>query len=137
MFFRMVHPLMHESVWYNKFRFDDAEKMYQESIAKGTNSVHWFWYYFFFKYKLLLCDVLLAIMAFSWCYLSLSTSLSIYTYTFKGWPWSSLNAYFISSMWSLTFNFYHTEKSVVLIAVSKFRLLYGSCLSSAVKEIFH
>ncbi|KAG1686697.1 Elongation factor 1-delta [Nymphon striatum] len=35
---KMGHPYTEDSVWYNKFRFDDAEKQHQESVAGTTQS---------------------------------------------------------------------------------------------------
>lgn len=33
----MANPLMHETIWFDKWRYDDAETHYQEHLAKTLN----------------------------------------------------------------------------------------------------
>lgn len=33
----MAHPLVHENIWFDKWRYDDAEVAYQMGIAAGKS----------------------------------------------------------------------------------------------------
>ena len=35
----MAHPLMHERIWFDKYKVDDAEKNYQEHRAKQVDGL--------------------------------------------------------------------------------------------------